>query len=95
MERLEFDIKHVADLCRIALTPEEEAMFSKQFEQILCYVEKLKEVPVEGIEPTAHAIDLVNVVRFDKEAETLPHQQALAMAPVARNGLFIVPKIVE
>ena len=48
-----------------------------------------------GVEPTAHAFPLVNVVRPDSTRPSLPHEEALSNAPAQANGLFIVPKIVE
>ncbi len=50
---------------------------------------------MSGVEPTAHAVPLVNVTRADEIRESLSHEDALRNAPRAANGLFIVPKIVE
>lgn len=95
MNNPEIDIKHVAYLCRIVLTPEEETMFARQLGEILRYMDILRRVDVTGIEPTAHATELTNVFRPDTVVESLPHQLAMANAPARRDGLFIVPKIVE
>ena len=62
---------------------------------ILGYIEKLKEVDVTGVEPTAHAFPLVNVTRRDEVRPSMTHEEALRNAPAQANGLFIVPKIVE
>ena len=50
---------------------------------------------VSGIEPTAHAVPMVNVVRPDEVRPSLTNQEALRNAPSKANGLFLVPKIVE
>lgn len=89
------DIKRVALLARIGLTPEEEQKFGAQLGQVIGYIEKLREVDVTGVEPTAHAIPLVNVTRPDEIRPSLPHDEALRSAPAKAGGLFIVPKIVE
>ena len=89
------DVKYVARLARLELTPEEEKKFGEQLGHILGYVEKLKELDVTGIEPTAHAMPRVNVVRADETRPSLPHADALRNAPSQANGLFVVPKIVE
>lgn len=89
------DVKYVAHLARLELTPEEETKFGEQLGHILGYVEKLKELDVTGIEPTAHAMPRENVVRADATRPSLPHADALRNAPAQANGLFVVPKIVE
>jgi aspartyl-tRNA(Asn)/glutamyl-tRNA(Gln) amidotransferase subunit C len=89
------DIKYVAHLARLSLTPEEEEKLGAQLGAILGYIGKLKEVDVAGIEPTAHAFPLVNVTRTDEVQPSLAHEAALQNAPAQANGLFIVPKIVE
>ena len=65
MAAAEFDVKYVAHLARIALSPEEEQKLGAQLGNILGYIEKLKQADVSGVEPTAHAFPLVNVTRPD------------------------------
>jgi len=89
------DVKYVAHLARLALTPEEEKKFGDQLGHILEHIEKLKELDVTNVEPTAHAVPMVNVTRADEIRPSLPHDDALRNAPAKANGLFIVPKIVE
>ena len=95
MATAEIDIKYVAHLARIALAPDEEKKLAAQLGNILGYVEKLKELDVSNVEPTAHAVPMVNVTRADEIRPSLPHEDALRNAPKQANGLFIVPKIVE
>ena len=91
----EIDIKYVAHLARLHLTPDEEKKLGAQLGGILGYIEKLKELDVTNVEPTAHAVPLVNVTRPDEVRPSLPHDDALRNAPAQANGLFMVPKIVE
>jgi aspartyl-tRNA(Asn)/glutamyl-tRNA(Gln) amidotransferase subunit C len=95
MAAVEIDVKYVAHLARLSLSPEEERKMSEQLGNILGYIEKLKEVDVSGVEPTAHAFPLVNVTRPDEVRPSLSNEEALRNAPAQANGLFIVPKIVE
>jgi aspartyl-tRNA(Asn)/glutamyl-tRNA(Gln) amidotransferase subunit C len=95
MSATEFDIGYVAHLARLKLTPAEEQKLGAQLGQILSYIEKLKELDVSGVEPTAHAVPLVNVTRDDVVRPGLSNEDALRNAPAQANGLFIVPKIVE
>jgi len=91
----EIDVKYVAHLARLALTPEEEQKLGAQLGHILGYIEKLKELDVTNVEPTAHAVPLLNVTRPDELRPSLSHDEAMRNAPARSNGLFIVPKIVE
>lgn len=95
MAAAEIDVKYVAHLARISLTPDEEKKLAAQLGGILGYIEKLKELDITGVEPTAHAVPLVNITRADEVRPSLTHEDALRNAPKQANGLFIVPKIVE
>ncbi|MEN9778164.1 MAG: hypothetical protein RIS24_79 [Verrucomicrobiota bacterium] len=91
----DFNIQYVANLARVSLTPDEEQRLSGQLNNILGYIEKLKEVDVSQVEPTAHAFPLVNVLRPDVVTGSLAHDEALRNAPAQAGGLFVVPKVVE
>ena len=93
--KTEFDVKYVAHLARLSLSPEEEQKMGAQIANVLGYIDKLKEVDVTGVEPTAHAFPLVNVTRPDEVRPSISNEEALRNAPAHANGLFIVPKIVE
>jgi aspartyl-tRNA(Asn)/glutamyl-tRNA(Gln) amidotransferase subunit C len=95
MAAVDIDVNYVAHLARLSLSQEETAKFGEQLSHVLGYIEKLKEVDISGIEPTAHAFPLINVVRPDEIVPSMGHEAALQNAPAKANGLFIVPKIVE
>jgi aspartyl-tRNA(Asn)/glutamyl-tRNA(Gln) amidotransferase subunit C len=95
MAATEIDVKYVAHLARISLSPAEEQKIGAQLVNILGYIEKLGELDVSQVQPTAHAVPLVNVVRADAVQPSLPTEEALRNAPAKANGLFLVPKIVE
>lgn len=95
MASAEIDVKYVAHLARIALTPDEEKKLGSQLGHILGYIEKLRELDVANVEPTAHAVPMVNVTRADETRPSLPHDEALRNAPRKAGGLFVVPQIVE
>jgi aspartyl-tRNA(Asn)/glutamyl-tRNA(Gln) amidotransferase subunit C len=95
MASAEIDVKYVAHLARIALTSDEETKLGAQLGHILGYIEKLRELDVSNVEPTAHAMPLVNVTRADEIRPSLPQDDALRNAPKQAGGLFILPKIVE
>jgi aspartyl-tRNA(Asn)/glutamyl-tRNA(Gln) amidotransferase subunit C len=95
MANVDIDVKYVAHLARLSLSSEEEQKIGAQLGSILGYIEKLKEVDVSGVEPTAHAFPLVNVTRADEVRPSMSQEAALGNAPAQANGLFIVPKIIE
>ena len=92
---MEMDLSRAVKLARIELTPEEEQRLAPQLGEVLQYVEKLNELDVSDVEPTAHATPLSNVMREDEPRESLSQEEALRNAPKTANGLFMVPKIVE
>src|SRR4051794_13649198 len=83
----EINIDYVANLARLALTPEEKVRYARQLGDILHYVEKLKEVDVTGVEPTAHAAPVFNVWRDDIPQAGLTVEQALRNAPAQRQHM--------
>ena len=91
----ELDVRYVAHLARMTLSDEEATLFQQQLELVLGHVRKLGELDVDGVEPTQHAVPVHNVFRADEVASSLPHEQVMANAPQSRNGLFMVPKILE
>ena len=95
MAATEIDVKYVAHLARLSLSPAEEQKIGAQLGHILGYIEKLRELDVSNVEPTAHAVPMVNVTRPDATGPSLTQDEALRNAPAKANGLFIVPKIVE
>ena len=63
------EVKHIAELARIGLDGKEIEKYQEDMSAILDWVEQLKEVDVEGVEPTAHITGLKNIVRADKASD--------------------------
>ncbi len=89
------DVGYVANLARIDLTEEETTLFQGQLEQVLHYVEQLGELDVDGVEPTAHAFPVFNVLRKDEIGRSLDRTAIIANAPAATDGEIRVPKIID
>ncbi len=89
------DVKYVAHLARMHLSDDEATVFQKQLDHVLEHVRSLSGLDVDGVESTAHAVPVHNVFREDETSRTLDHDQVMDNAPVARQGLFIVPRILE
>jgi aspartyl-tRNA(Asn)/glutamyl-tRNA(Gln) amidotransferase subunit C len=89
------EVAHVAHLARLAFGEEEQEKFTSQLNDILLYMDGLNEVDTAGVEPLTHAIAQKNAFREDRVGESLPVVTALANAPEARGGCFMVPKVIE
>ena len=89
------DVPYLARLARLEITPEEVELFGGQLGRILDHVEQMNKLDISGIEPTAHAITVFDVIREDVEGESLPKAVILENAPHNANGLFVVPKVLD
>lgn len=87
-------VQHVAKLARLQLEPHEETMFTEQLGAILDYVEQLGQVDVAGVEPTAQAVPMQNVLREDQLHESLSLEEVLQNAPAKEQDMFRVPRII-
>jgi aspartyl-tRNA(Asn)/glutamyl-tRNA(Gln) amidotransferase subunit C len=91
------EVLKIAELAKLHFDEGEIEGFTAQFQSILDYVEKLKEVAVEGIEPTSHvslAEDFEKCIfREDQTHASLPVQESLSQAPDPGSGHFRVPKV--
>ena len=88
------EVRHVAELARLALTDDEIEALRPQLSAILDYAGKVGEVAAPDVEPMSHAVSLVNVFREDVAHRSLSQSEALATAPAAEDGRFRVPRIV-
>jgi aspartyl-tRNA(Asn)/glutamyl-tRNA(Gln) amidotransferase subunit C len=89
------EVEHVARLARLDLAPEEKERMRGQLDAILSYIEQLRRVDTTGVEPTAHVLPLVNVLRDDEVRPSYPVDAMLANAPEPEDGQFRVPRILE
>jgi len=87
------EVLHVARLARLALTDEEVERFREQLSAILEAVGKVSELDLEGIPPTSHPLDLVNVLAEDEPRPCLSREDALANSPDPEGGFFGVPPV--
>ena len=91
----ELDVAYVARLARLTLTEDEAQVFQKQLDDVLKYVEKLRQLDVTAVDAEAHALPVFNVFRDDAPRDWFTAEQALSNAPRKANDLFVVPKVVE
>jgi aspartyl-tRNA(Asn)/glutamyl-tRNA(Gln) amidotransferase subunit C len=87
------DVLHVARLARLELSNEEVERLREQLSAILEAVGKVSQLDLSNIEPTAHPLDLVNVLADDVPRPCLTVEEALANAPDPEDGFFGVPAV--
>ena len=87
------DVEHVAQLARLALTEGEITSLTGELAAILDYAAEVSALDTEGVEPTAHPLPLVNVLRADDVRPCLERDEVLAAAPAVEDGRFRVPRI--
>ncbi len=85
------EVLHVALLARLELSDEEVELFREQLSAILEAVGKVSELDLEGVPPTSHPHDVVNVLAEDEPHEPLPLEDVFANAPDRAGDLFRVP----
>jgi aspartyl-tRNA(Asn)/glutamyl-tRNA(Gln) amidotransferase subunit C len=90
-----FDIEAIAKLARLSLKPEEKKKLEKDIASILAYMEQLKAIDTQQIEPTSHVLKLENVFREDEAKPCEVREEVLKHAPGREGKFFKVPKVVE
>jgi aspartyl-tRNA(Asn)/glutamyl-tRNA(Gln) amidotransferase subunit C len=84
-------VLHVARLARLELNDEEVDRMAAELSKVLDHIEAIRELDLEGVPPTSHVIDVVNVLRADEPEPSLPRDIVLAQAPEPLNDGFGVP----
>lgn len=90
-----FDIEKVAKLANLELSDEEKKKFAIQFTEILHYIERLRALNTEGVEPTSQVTGLENVLREDEPAPSLAQEDVLKNTKSKHNGFFKVKAILN
>ena len=95
MALTESDVKNVAHLARVALTPNEIPTHVKNLSKILDLVAQMNAVDTTGIEPMAHPQEITQPLREDKVTEPNLREKMQQIAPLTEAGLYLVPKVIE
>lgn len=91
----EEEVRHVAKLAGVSLTPGEVKKFQKQLSGVLDYVEILKEVDTTRIEPTSQVTGLESVFREDKSGPSLSQKEVLSGAKNKKDNMFRTKAVLE
>jgi aspartyl-tRNA(Asn)/glutamyl-tRNA(Gln) amidotransferase subunit C len=89
------DVSRIARLARIEISAAEAEQTRDQLNNILDFVAQLQAVDTDGIEPMAHAVDVVQRLRTDAVTEIDRRDTFQAIAPETDAGLYLVPKVIE
>lgn len=98
MNITELEVRRVAELANLALTPDEVVRMAHDMSGILTHIDKLNEIDTTGIAPMAQVLftsDDTATLRDDIERPSLPNADAVANAPLSGAGYFKVPKVIE
>jgi aspartyl-tRNA(Asn)/glutamyl-tRNA(Gln) amidotransferase subunit C len=88
-------IRRLARLARIAIGPSESAEVAARLNRVLALVDEMRAVDTGGVEPMAHALDLVQRLRPDEVTEADRRKEYQAVAPAVEAGLYLLPRVVE
>jgi len=86
-------VKHIANLARLAISDEEAEQYQHQLSDILDYVDQLQVIDTAGVEPTSQVTDLTNIMRGDEVESSGIDQQLIATAPNHDEGYIVIPKV--
>ncbi|MGH8656330.1 MAG: Asp-tRNA(Asn)/Glu-tRNA(Gln) amidotransferase subunit GatC [Gammaproteobacteria bacterium] len=95
MSLSEKEIDRVAWLARLQIDAEAKPQFAQQLSRILEFVDQLNKLDTSGVPPLAHPLDISERLRQDEVTETNQRDLFQSIAPSVRDGLYLVPKVIE
>ncbi len=91
----EQDIDKLCVLARLALNPDERRHARDDLERIVTMIDSLAAVTTTDVEPLAHPLDATQRLRTDEVTERVDRDAFQQIAPSVRDGLYLVPRVVE
>ena len=82
-------------LSQLRLTPEEEALVLDDLGRIMAMIDEMQAIDTDGVAPLSHPLDMDQRLREDRVTETVDRERFQAVAPATRDGLYLVPRVVE
>jgi aspartyl-tRNA(Asn)/glutamyl-tRNA(Gln) amidotransferase subunit C len=89
------DVRRIAHLARIEISDAQAQATLAQMNDIFAMIERMQQVPTDGIEPMSHPLGGVQRLREDKVTEGNAREANLRNAPESQDGLFLVPKVLD
>lgn len=87
-------VRKVAKLARLALSDEQVRLYQGQLSAVLGYVERLRELKLDGVDPLANVGETVNRFRDDVPGAMLPNEALMRIAPESMPPFVKVPKVI-
>lgn len=88
------DIEKLARLARLKINADTVEQTTKSIIEVLSLIDQLQEADTEGVEPMAHPLDAMQILRKDEVTEPDSRKANQAIAPAIENGLYLVPKVI-
>jgi aspartyl-tRNA(Asn)/glutamyl-tRNA(Gln) amidotransferase subunit C len=95
MKVLDSDIDKLCALAQLGLTGEERTRARADLERMIAMIDAIAAVDTSGVTPLAHPLDAEQRLRADAVTETVDRASFQALAPLARDGLYLVPRVIE
>lgn len=89
------EIDKLAGLARLEIGPEEAEEVARRIAEVLALIDRMREADTEAVEPMAYPLEATQRLRPDEPAEPDRRDELQALAPAVRDGLYLVPKVVE
>ncbi len=89
------EVQKIAHLSRLSLEGEELEGLTRDFNQILDFVDQIGEANTDNIEPLHHVLDLQDVARGDEPGKSFTGDEVKSIAPDFSAGYFVVPKVID
>ena len=89
------EIKHIAKLARLKTDDEQAAYYAAQLSRIMELVEQMNAIDTSQIAPMSHPQDAALRLRDDEITQTSHREQYQALAPDAKDGLYLVPRVID
>ncbi|MFU8817917.1 MAG: Asp-tRNA(Asn)/Glu-tRNA(Gln) amidotransferase subunit GatC [Pseudomonadales bacterium] len=91
----DIDLTHLCKLAQLALDDDERQAVREDLERIIAMVDQMQTVATDGVEPLAHPLGDAARLRPDQVTETIDRERFQALAPATRDGMYLVPRVVE
>ena len=89
------ELYHIAKLSKLEISEEKVDELTQKISDIVNFANTLECVNIDGVKPTAHILDIKNVLRKDEEEKSFDREEILQNAPQVQGGCISVPKVVE
>lgn len=89
------EVAKIAHLARLHISESEADEVTNRIIDILALIDQMQSVDTDAVEPLAHPLDVVQRLRSDEVTEQDHRDELQTLAPDSRNGLYLVPKVLE